>query len=351
MRTCLINARCLTKYISGIGRYTFELLSAMADEDSGFHFILDRKPNKYFSSLLDKKNISLKTHSTSSTGKCGPDVYWSPVPRTPLLSPGNCPIVVTVHDLTHLFYPETMTIKGRLGSKVFFDRAVKSAKKIACVSNSTRQDFCDHYSLPKEMVTVVHPIVPKVNCKDSNLVGSPYLLFVGTFEPRKNIKRLLYAFRVYLDRCGKKDTLKLVLAGSKGWGDVDVRGLICMLKLEGYVYVYERPKAATLHSLYNFCSFLIYPSLYEGFGIPILEALNFEKPILTSNRYSMPEVAGNAGVYVDPNSVEDIANAILNLAQNKELFVTKSRHAQASAKKFSKENSTEKMLGVLTSVL
>ena len=201
MRTCLVNARCLTKYISGIGRYTFALLDAMANEDADLQFILDRSPKGFFTSLLERKNISLGTSSTVGIAKIEADVYWSPVPRTPLFARVNCPTVITVHDLAHLKYPETMTLKGRLGSKVFFDRAIKGADKIACVSNSTKQDLFNSYSLPEDKVSVVHPIVKMMECELLDLIGSSYILFVGTFEPRKNIERLLYSYSMYLDRC------------------------------------------------------------------------------------------------------------------------------------------------------
>ena len=350
MKKILVNARCLTKFVSGIGRYTFELLDSMAEADKNLLFMLDREPTGFFANLLERENI-ITVRETEFGLPDNYDVYWTPVPRTPLLNKITRPIVVTVHDLTHIKFPQTMSAQGRLGAKIFFDRAIKSADRLTCISKSTKLDLCKIYSVSQESIEVVYPIVNFKGRSSHSLISSPYVLFVGTFEPRKNLSKLLYAFKLYKQKGDYTVDAKLVLAGSRGWGRVDIEQQISACGLSSEVKIFESPNEATLQSLYQHCSFVALPSKYEGFGIPILEGLKFQKPILTSNKYSMPEVAGNAGLFVCPDSIEEISEGIHSLLHIKSVFDEKVHWAKIEEKRFSRYLSSKKMLEVFNTVL
>lgn len=235
--------------------------------------------------------------------------------------------VVTIHDLTFLLFPDMHTRGRRWIMPFFIRRAMKHAEGVIFVSKATQSDaermFPVGHNLRRVVPLGVSPplfstdqdgasnaVPPKMGVKP------PYLLFIGTLEPRKNIIRIVQAF----ERVAKKhQNLTLVLAGKLGWHtreivasieNSDMRSRICHLG-----FVSEAEKWILLRN----CEMLVYPSLYEGFGLPVLEGMAAGAPVITSNLSSMPEVAGDAASLVDPNSVEAITFAIEQIIGNKTL--------------------------------
>ena len=222
----------------------------------------------------------------------GCDVLHCPTFRAPLRR-SKVPTVVTVHDLAVLRHPEVFPRWSRTYSRVALPRVVRAAARVIAVSQFTKREVVALLGVPEERVRVVPNAVSDAFTPDGEAAGGEYVLAVGTLEPRKNIPRVAEAAR----RAG----LELRVAGDRGWGDVDVADGVRWL---GFVPDDE------LARLYRGAQCVVYPSLYEGFGIPVLEALACGAPVVTSAGTAMEEVADGAAVLVDPNDVESIAAAI-----------------------------------------
>ncbi len=233
----------------------------------------------------------------------------------PLFSP--CPRVVTIHDLTFLLYPKLHTRGRTLVMPFFIRHAVRQAEALIFVSEATRADAERlipstgnlHSVVPLGVDLQALNISPQETEKALNRfsIKQPFVLFVGTLEPRKNIPRLIQAFeQIAFDY----PDLLLVLAGKPGWDFDDVFAAIQASKHRDRIrhlgFVSDSEKNALLVA----CEALIYPSLYEGFGLPVLEAMAAGAPVITGNTSALPEVAGEAAILVNPLSFEEIAQAM-----------------------------------------
>jgi glycosyltransferase involved in cell wall biosynthesis len=239
----------------------------------------------------------------------------------PIFSP--CPRVVTIHDLTFLLYPRLHTIGRRMIMPFFIRRAVRHAEALIFVSEATRLDAEKLIPGAGNLRSVV-PLgvdlnVFTISAEQTNTVlekfsiHKPFLLFVGTLEPRKNIPRIIRAFERI---ASEYPNLLLVLAGKLGWDFDEIfeakRASKSGERIRHLGFVEDSEKKALLAA----CEALVYPSLYEGFGLPVLEAMAAGAPAITSNVSSLPEVAGGAAVLLDPLSVEEIASAMRSLLSN-----------------------------------
>lgn len=254
------------------------------------------------------------------------DLLHAPVYVGPAVLP--CPMVVTVHDLSFYLYPELL----RRASRVYLQRltriSVARAAGIIAVSRATRDDLVRVLGVAPERITVIHngvddamrPIGDRAAIERfRRWRGLPerIVLFVGTLEPRKNVSALLEAYAVLRERWGGAH--RLVLAGGKGWGFDDVEATLTRLRLgpadvilPGFVPQEELPL------WYNAADLFVYPAIYEGFGIPPLEAMACGTPVIVSNRSSLPEVVGDAGIVVDPDDVEGMALAMRDVLADAE---------------------------------
>jgi len=237
------------------------------------------------------------------------------------------PRVVTIHDLTFLLFPQMHTRGRRWIMPFFIRRAMKHAEAVIFVSKATQSDAEQMLSAGRNLRAVVPlgvapmlPIPQDGHSSDRVLSGMevsrPYLLFVGTIEPRKNIGRIVQAFERIAE--GHPE-LALVLAGKLGWHTDEIVAAIANSPVHSRIhhlgFVSEIEKSALLSN----CEMLVYPSLYEGFGLPVLEAMAAGAPVITSNLSSMPEVAGDAAVLVDPSSTDAIAAAMKRILDSKGL--------------------------------
>ncbi|MCC7209967.1 MAG: glycosyltransferase family 4 protein, partial [Anaerolineae bacterium] len=244
-----------------------------------------------------------------------PDVTFVPAHSLPFVFPG--PAVVTVHDLGYRFFPAAHPALERLYLDLTTRFSARRAALILADSAATRDDLASIYGVNPARVKVVYPGVEGLTRADDAAIfrarkkyGAPeeYLLFVGTLQPRKNITRLVEAFALYLDTTGDRQTA-LVLAGKTGWlldPERDIFGALPPDKRRRVIvtgYVADGDIAA----LYSGARGLVFPSLYEGFGFPVLEAMSCGAPVLCSNTSSLPELAGDAALLVDPNDVRALA--------------------------------------------
>ncbi len=244
---------------------------------------------------------------------------------TPLLSP--CPAVVTIYDLTFLLYPESFKRSKRFYLGLFTRLSARRARRIIAISESTKRDVVRLLGVSPEKVEVVYcgideafrplaPLPPQSWGERGEVAafqskrGLPerFVLFVGTIEPRKNVTRLIEAFAT-LRPCDPAP-LKLVIGGAKGWFYQDVFARVEELGLEGQVMFPGYIPVSELPLWYNAAELFVYPSLYEGFGLPPLEAMACGTPVITANTSSLPEVVGEAGLTVDPLDVEGLAETM-----------------------------------------
>ncbi len=225
--------------------------------------------------------------------RAGVDVLHCPTFRGPLRSP-SVPLVVTVHDLAVLRHPETFNQWSRRYSRLCVPRVVQAARLVIAVSEFTRRELVALLGAPEEKIRVVPNGVPAAFRPDGPAAEGDYVLAVGTLEPRKNLARTVEAAR----RLG----LELRVVGAVGWGGVAVGG-------EGVHWLGEVPDDR-LAALYRGARCLVYPSLYEGFGLPVVEAMACGTPVVTSATGATAEIAGGAAVLVDPLDVEAIAAGV-----------------------------------------
>lgn len=253
--------------------------------------------------------------------------------------------IVTIHDMTFFLLPVVHIRLKTAYFRTFIWLAAKMKNHIICVSESTMNDLIKITKLEQTKCCVIHlgksdiynpnySIKEVEIVKDKYNIRGDYLLFIGTIEPRKNIERLIKVYSTFLNT---NSNYSLVIVGKKGWFFDNVFQLIEKYKISdkiiftGFVLEEEKPM------LLNGCKIFIYPSLYEGFGIPVLEALSCGIPTITSNKSSMPEVAGEAALLVDPESEDDILNAICLLLSDELLFNALKQRSILQAKNFSWE--------------
>ncbi|NLF00061.1 MAG: glycosyltransferase family 4 protein [Anaerolineales bacterium] len=254
--------------------------------------------------------------------RIGADLVHAPVFVAPIAAP--CPSVVTIHDLSFLRFPQLFRPANRLYLRIMTRLSTQRARRIIAVSRHAAEETTRLLGIGPERINVVYhgvdPAFRPISRADVEAfrqrAGLParYALFVGTLEPRKNLARLVEAFARVRD-----DTLHLVLAGGKGWfydelyARVETLGLQHAVTFAGYVPQEDLPL------WYNAATAFVYPSLYEGFGLPVVEAQACGVPVLTSDVSSLPEAAGGASVLVDPYDVEALAAGLQRLLQDQPL--------------------------------
>lgn len=258
------------------------------------------------------------------------DAHWGTGFVLPLAS--RTPRVVTIHDMTHQLFPEVHERIKRYYFPPIIEASVKAARAVIAVSNATKKDL--HRLLPSSQNKTVTTLLAARDISDKlpapgRLVGN-YMLFVGTVEPRKNLARLISAWRK-LDANVRGDT-QLIVVGAKGWlmeGSTTSNDREYGIEFKGHVC------DAELFSLLKHAKSLLYPSLYEGFGLPILEAMMAGTPVLTSDVGATREIAAGASVLVDPRSEDQIRDGLTRLLAEPALLAQLSSLGQARAKEFS----------------
>jgi len=278
------------------------------------------------------------------------DVIHHPSTIGSYLFQPNRPLVQTVYDMIPMKLPSTRTFLNSLMYKIFFKPSVRVAKAIITISEHSKKDICSLLQINADKVHVTHLASqhqkPSTNdverVRKQYKISYPYFLFVGTLEPRKNLVRSLEAFA----KSGLNHHFLLV--GSRGWKDADIFKTISRLNLGQRVHVLTNVPNSDIAGLYAGASALVFASLYEGFGLPVLEAMACGCPVITSNNSSLPEVAGDAALYVDPFNVEDIAKAMKAILKRRSYFM---RRGFIQARKFSWKKTAEQTTRVYEAIL
>jgi alpha-1,3-rhamnosyl/mannosyltransferase len=237
---------------------------------------------------------------------------------------------------------------------------LQEARHIITDAQSTRRELIEIFNLPADKISAIHlgvdarflaPNLPTAAQTLARFDVRPqhYLLSVGTLEPRKNIERTLLAYATL--PANLRGSLPLVLTGGKGWKDEAILARIKQIKPPGRVVLTGYVAHQELLALYASCTVFVYPSLYEGFGLPILEAMAAGAPVITSNTSAMPEVAGDAALLVDPMSVDAIAAAMQRLLEDRELAAALSARGKERARGFTWARTAQETLKVYRRVL
>jgi glycosyltransferase involved in cell wall biosynthesis len=256
-----------------------------------------------------------------------PDVLWIPLHNLPWLRRPSLKTVVTIHDLAFKFFPEYFTKKDLFKLNLLADHAIKKADKIIAISNSTKNDILKIYpSISEEKISVVHhgfecelfqEKISKVESekilKSYNLQPNSYLLYVGAIQPRKNLIVLIEAFEKIKKTFPE---MKLVFAGEKAWMWEGIAERIENSQFKEDIIVTGNISFSEMPVLFANASVFVFPSLYEGFGIPILEAFASGVPVVLANNSSLPEVGGEAALYFEGNDNDDLKNKLMNLLEN-----------------------------------
>ena len=326
---------------AGIGRYTRNLVDALLrlDRDDRFTLFSADRPNatRGFPSgrnvravvgPLSNKRMTTIWHRIGAPVPIealagAADVFHSPDFALPPVARARC--VVTIHDLAFLTHPECAVPSLRQYLLRVTPRAVERADRIIAVSRRTADDLVDLLGAPREKITTIHlgvdPGLKRVD-DDAQLarvaarygIRAPFALAVGTIEPRKNYERLIRAFAQSHAKPG--GPAQLVIVGRKGWLYEGVFEALSRARLGDAALILERVGDGDLAALYSMASMLVTPSLYEGFGIPPVEAMAYGLPVIVSDGGALPEVVGDAGIVVPATDVEALADAISRVASD-----------------------------------
>lgn len=354
-----IDIRCLTNsHRTGVGEYTYELLDSLfcvgrhnqyflfynsfKDVSSivprwnqeNVHYVISRFPNKIFHLLVWLGIIKLDRFVQKKLETVGGlevknlvlDYFFSPNLNFTSVS-HKTKFILTIHDLSYKYFKDCFSWKRRVWHRaVRPEEQIGRANIVLTPSENTRQDVIREYGVSKEKVFVVRPGLSRVfsvgrpagrgkeNVAKKYGLPDRFILFLGTIEPRKNILGIIDAYKSL--QSFSTEYCPLVIAGAKGWKHKRVFEQVEKISGVRYIgYIDEEDKA----SLYGMSDLFIYPSLYEGFGFPVLEACAIGTPVITSNRSSLPEVVSNAAYLVNPYNTSEIRKGIEFLLGNEKL--------------------------------
>lgn len=367
-----INTRFLLpdRPLEGLGRYTHDLCQELVRQhpEDEFLFLFDRP--------FDPKHVFADNVTPLVLGPPARDpvtwlawfewsvkralerhrvgVFFSPDNYGSLRS--SVPQVLVCHDLGYEHFPDQVPLKGRYFYQFFFPKYLRHARRVIAISDFVKRDLVERYQVAAEKVTVApngyrkgfYPMTDAAaqQFRQLRTGGAPYFFYVGAIQPRKNLSRLVRAFDQFKAATGS--ATKLVLGGRMAWKTSELREAIEQsayrneIILPGFISDSELVKWMAAAQVF------VYPSLFEGFGLPLLEAMHAEVPVLTSNVSSLPEVAGEGALLVQPDSVEDIARGLAQLDQNSSLRAELVERGREQRERFSWARAAEIVYDVLT---
>ncbi len=318
---------------TGKGFYAFGLIKNILEQDQENQYILysdqakspfPAQENVTFKHV-DKTGIKWHFATLSDLKKERPDLYFAPTSYIiPAMAPRWLKVILTVHDLVAFMFPKNHKKKAVLIERFTLKHALKNSSKIFVVSENTKNDLINRFHLPKSMMAEV-PCAPnelyrnEFDQKQAEHISKKYklpkhfILGVGTLEPRKNFATLIKSYVIIKRRF---PDYKLVIVGKCGWRFHQLQRLVQEYKMEDDVLFLGYVRDHELHYIYHSAEVFVFPSLYEGFGIPPLEAMASGCPVVSSNTSSLPEVVGDAGLLIEPRNSVKIADAIISILEN-----------------------------------
>jgi glycosyltransferase involved in cell wall biosynthesis len=369
-----INASKYFGINTGVGRYTSNLCNSISKDKYGndYYFYLPGRSssstcwNDMKGAQLNEKGIFLQNNTLR--------ILWEQIflpikirkdmldlfhytDHAMSLTQRMHPVVITVHDIAYIRFPDLLNKTRQIYKKYILNSSIRKASVIIADSHSTKRDIIEFFKVDEERIKVIHlgvesrfrPIKNVEGYRTRNNLPSKMILNIGTLEPRKNVVTLIKAFKKLQER-GRQDYI-LVIAGEKGWlykkifEEIKSSGMEQSIRILGVISDEDLPL------LYNCADLFVYPSLYEGFGLPPLEAMACGVPIITSNTSSLPEVVGNAGIMVDPNDIESLSEEMYKVLNDKELKHRMSRDGLKRSKMFTWEKMVKEVLEIYNEIL
>ena len=347
----------------GSSVYCYELLKNLAkiDAKNNYEIFLPQSPTNdlpkateawKYKVLPSRKMWTITSLSLDLLKNRSLDVFFTPTHYLPIFASKKS--VVSILDVSYFYFPELFKKKDLIQLKKWTKYSAKKSAKILTISESSKSDIIKEYGVSEDKVRVIYPGISTNSAVNNKLkmeelekkfgIKNKYILFVGTIQPRKNITRLIEAY-------SKIDSdVNLVIVGRRGWHYEEIFKAPEKYNVKDKVLFLENVTDEELPALYKNAEFFILPSLYEGFGIPVLEAMNYGTPVITSNISSLPEVGGDAALYVDPNDTMDIAEKMKKLLGDKNLRSELIAKGKKQVEKFSWEKSARQTLEVLEEV-
>jgi glycosyltransferase involved in cell wall biosynthesis len=371
------DGRVLTRRIGGIGRYAIHLIEALlalsAQKCANLELVIFTAPQMERALVegsgahLCERYRRIKSTLLRSSALLPAGIVLEHLDLFHGLDQSGIPLffkagkyIVTVHDVIPLVLPWAFPIKHRLVLATALARIKRQAEMVIVPSTAAADDVVHYLQIERQRIIVVpmgcearfQPIGDAASApRLRRRYGLPehYILFVGTLEPRKNIKALLQAFALLLAE-KPQDEPKLVVAGGRGWGHTDWLETTHALGLRDHVHFTGFVDDDDLPDLYRGAALFVYPSLYEGFGLPVLEAMACGTPVITSNRSSLPEVAGDAALLVDPTQPQALAAAMTSMLRDGELRQVLRSKGLTRAREFTWDAVAQKTLAVYDAV-
>ncbi len=361
-----INTRLLIKSkLDGIGWFTYHVLKEITTSHSEveFYFIFDRP---YSPEFVFNKNVTpiilspptrhpflwyywFEQRIPKVLKSLKPDLFFSPDGYLSLKT--NVPSLPVIHDINFAHQPKDLPFLVRNYINYYFPRYASKARRIATVSEYSKNDISATYNIAKENIDVVYngsnpifkPIseAEKIETRQLLSHGEEFFIFIGNLSPRKNLVRLFQAYEKFKKMTNSK--IKLMIVGNKMFKNSELYKQHSKMRFSEDVIFTGRLESETLHKTLASAFALCFVPYFEGFGIPIIEAMNCDVPVITSNITSMPEVAGDAALLINPFSIDNIADGILNIYENKNLRNNLIEKSKMQRSKFSWQQTADKV--------
>lgn len=361
-----VNVRLLLKdKLEGIGWFTYETLKRITTQhpEVEFYFLFDRKPDPKFIFSSNVKPVVIAPQARHPflyfiwfefsvarvLRKIKPDLFLSPDGYLSLRT--KTPSLAVMHDLNFEHFPKDLPFLDSWYYRYFFPRFAKKAIRIATVSEFSKQDISKHYNIPLSHVDVVYnggneifkPLqeeeIREIRKQYSN--EKPYFMFVGSLHPRKNLARLFTSFDLFKKQT--QSSTKLLIVGQRKWWTEPIKQAFEKMDFKDEVIFAGRLSAETLHKITAASLGSVYVSYFEGFGIPIVEGFRCGVPVITSNVSSMPEVAGDAALLVDPFDEQSIADAMTKIDSDENLRLDLVNKGKERAKIFTWDKAANRL--------
>jgi len=359
---------------TGVGQYAKLLIGSLAEFDEKNQYLLFIKKNQVLEFDPKKTNFRIITCSDVFRFKIlmifweqfilpfilswkKVDILHSLQQTTPLI--GSFKRVVTFHDMTIFLFPEKHTTARKFLYSFLMPLSAKKADKLIADSLSTKNDMIKFLDIISEKINVVYlaanPVFGLRNTKNAGDVLERYgiknkfILYVGTLEPRKNVIGLINAYQRLVVKNGIAH--RLVIVGKKGWQFQPIFETVKKMRLDQNIIFTGYVPDDDLADIYNAADIFVYPSLYEGFGIPPLEAMACGVPTITSNVSSLPEVAGNACILINPNDTEEIEQSVFKLLMTEKLRQNMREMGLSRSKEFSRKKLADGTIATYNEVM
>jgi glycosyltransferase involved in cell wall biosynthesis len=365
-----IDARGINWYRgTGIGTYTDNVLKNLLrmDKENYYHIYWSGNNYEEFQQNNSQVLMASKKHHRFFEQNFFPenskgnniDIYHVPQNGIGLCENIQCKKIATIHDLIPYIMPETVGRGYLLKFLKDVPKVIDLSDALITVSEWSKQDILKFFPIDKNKIFVTplaadakYKPLDKKYCKNflskAYNINGPFILYIGGFSPRKNVKALITAFSKIYKQLGAD--YKLVIVGATRDQGQYLSEFSTNLELASKIIFTGFAPEEHLPILYNGCDAFVYPSLYEGFGLPPLEAMNCGTPVITSNLTSIPEVVGDAGILIDPYNEEELKNSIMRLLNDEKLREEYSIKGLIRAKNFSWENTAKKTLEVYKKV-